>query len=57
MSNTLLNVRVLLEMFIAQGIYPTVAKAYIVLYNGQHMVYQEGGYVRRREVAIHRVEG
>ena len=57
MSNTPLDVRVLLEMFTAQGIHPTVAKAYVVLHNGQHVVYQEGGRVRGREVAIHWVEG
>ena len=44
-------------MFTAQGIHPTVAKAYIVLHNGQHVVRQEGGRVCEQEVTIHRVEG
>ena len=44
-------------MSTAQGIRPTVAKAYIVLYNSQYVVRQEGERVRGREVAIRRVEG
>ena len=57
MSNASLNVGVLLEMSTAQGIRPTVAKAYIVLYDSQHVVRQEGRRVRGQEVAIRRVEG
>ena len=57
MSNAPLDIGVPLEMSTAQGIRPTVAKAYVVLHNGQHVVYQEGGRVRGREVAIYQVEG
>ena len=52
MLNTSLNIKVPLEISIAQGICPTVAKAHIVLYNSQHIIRQEGGRVREREVAI-----
>ena len=52
MSNTPLNVEVPLEIFTAQEIRSTITKAHIVLHDSQHMVRQEGGRVRGREVAI-----